>query len=389
MNKKRPVAVLTTGRQDYGVLRSLLLILHESPEFDLQLLVGGMHLSSLFGRTVLQIKADGLIPSVELDWLHGDETPIYDQAAQALRLVSLALRDLRPECILLVGDRFETVSAALAATFEGVPIVHLHGGEETEGAMDNVFRHAITKMAHLHLVSHPIHAHRVIQMGEHPDTVFVVGAPGLDNLFRDDLPDRSGIEKKLGTALKLPVIIVTLHPETTMDAIKNEAMAENLLHSMSAVAATYVITLPNADPHNEIIRDKFIRWASTNNSACAVEALGEKYFHALMREADLMIGNSSSALVEAPAYQLPVIDIGDRQKGRLCGDNVVHVDACEPALADIISEMIQPKWRERLAGTSSIFGAGVASQRIVEILRGWTPPLTPQKSFYQVKIHGD
>ena len=205
MNRNaQQTAVLTTGRQDFGVLRGILMLMDASPDFDLHLLVGGMHLSRQFGSTVNQIKDDGLVPAAELRWLNDQgDTSINDQSAFALQTVGEALREIKPDYLVVVGDRYETMAAALAATLERVPIVHLHGGEETEGAIDNVFRHAITKLSHLHFVSHPMYAERVVQMGEHPDLVHTVGAPGLDNLFRPDLPTRRDLDKRLEIELKI------------------------------------------------------------------------------------------------------------------------------------------------------------------------------------------
>jgi len=375
-------AVLTTGRQDFGLLRGILMLMEASPDFDLQLLVGGMHLSSQFGFTVNQIIADGFVPTAELRWINDQcDTPINEQSAIALQVVGEVLREIKPDYLVLVGDRFETMAAALAATLELIPIVHLHGGEETVGAIDNVLRHAITKLSHLHLVSHSMHAKRVIQMGEHPDLVHVVGAPGLDNLYRPDLPSRRDLEKRLEIDLKSPVVIVTFHPVTSNPSETFQAL-ENLLTAINEVKATYVITLPNSDPHNQIIRKKFLAWSSSRQNGISVEALGERYFHVLMREADLMIGNSSSALIEAPAYQLPVIDIGSRQKGRLRAKNTINVPADSQNLVEVFHNLLQPEWRQRLEGTTSPYGDGNASQRILEVLRNWQPPKNPQKSFY-------
>lgn len=385
MNNPRRIAVLSTGRQDYGVLRGILKLMDESSDFDLNLIIGGMHLSPEYGYTKKQVIADNIVPAAELHWLNdGNQTSIQSQTAIALQLMSDSLNEIKPEALVMVGDRFETAAAAFAATFERIPIVHLHGGEETEGAIDNVFRHAITKMSHLHLVSHTLHAERVIQMGEHPETVHIVGAPGLDNLFRDDLPTRSDLEKKLGIQLVKPVVIVTLHPVTT-DPLETQQIMENLLDTLEKVQATYVITLPNTDPDNQVIREKFTKWGTSHPKSCVVDALGESFFHGLMREADLMVGNSSAALVEAPAYQLPAINIGNRQKGRLYGQNIVHVDANESGLQRIINTVLLPDWRAQLAGTKSPYGDGASSRQIIEILRNWHVPENARKSFFMVE----
>jgi UDP-hydrolysing UDP-N-acetyl-D-glucosamine 2-epimerase len=297
-------------------------------------------------------------------------------------LLAEALGVINPDFLMLVGDRFETAAAALAASLETVPIVHLHGGEETEGAIDNLLRHAITKMSHLHLVSHSLHYSRIVAMGEHPGAVHIVGAPGLDNMFRDDLPSLSEVETRLGIPLSKPVIIVTLHP-VTVDSKEGPEALKILLGVMEAVKATYIITLPNADKGNQLIREAFLSWADSHRNAIAVEALGERFYYSLMREADLMVGNSSSALVEAPVYQLPAINIGTRQKGRLCGQNVVHVDIEATAAFNAFSELLAPKWRDRLKGTTSLYGDGRSAERIVEILCSWEIPKDTRKSFFE------
>ena len=365
-------AVLTTGRQDYGVLRSTLKLLSTSKDFELVLLVGGMHLSDRYGLTVGLIEADRLPIARRLNWIerNGREPTTQEQSADTLRLVSAALSDFSPDFLFLVGDRFETAAAAFAAVLSRIPLVHLHGGEETVGAIDNQFRHAITKMSHLHLVSHSVHAKRVMQMGELPETVFVVGAPGLDNLARLDLLTKQELEKQLNMALKPPLIIVTLHPTT---AITDETYKtiDLLLQVMNLRQATYIITLPNNDPGNELIRMRFRSWVEGRENARAVNALGERAYFGLMRIADLMVGNSSSGLVEAGAYQLPVIDIGSRQQGRLRGPNVLHADPELSSLNSAFEKALSKEFKISLQGTFSIYGDGNSSSRIVNILRNW------------------
>ncbi len=366
-------AVLTTGRQDYGVLRSTLKLLSTDKDFELFLLVGGMHLSDRYGRTIKQIETDELNITRIMNWMgiRDEESSIQEQSAEAIRLVSSALAELEPDFLLLVGDRFETAAAAFAAVLCRVPIVHLHGGEETEGAIDNQLRHAITKMSHFHLVSHPLHQARVIQMGEPPETVHVVGAPGLDNLFRPDLPAIEELESILNVKLKSPVIIVTLHPVTALIDETRRAV-EALLRVMDQRQATYIITSPNADPGNEFIRASFLTWAEKHSNTRSVEALGERVYFGLMRIADLMVGNSSSGLVEAGACQLPVIDIGSRQQGRLRGPNVLHADPEYHSLQHAFEVALTTEFKQSLRGTFSPYGDGCSANRIVRILRGWS-----------------
>ena len=358
------LAVLTTGRQDWGILRSTCLALRD----QVILLAGGMHNEPRFGSTVEQLVADGFTPE-RLRWAEHDD--VQRQAADALRLVGEALEHHRPDALLLVGDRFETAAAALAATLARVPIVHLHGGEETEGAFDNALRHAITKLAHLHLTAHERYAQRVIAMGEDPANVHVVGAPGLDNLRRDDLATRAELETFLGMTLAPPVVLVTLHPATLGGSPEAEATA--MLAAMDRVDATYVITLPNVDPGAAAIRERLVAAARAPRRVAA-EALGERRYFGLMRCCDAMLGNSSSGLIEAPVLQLPVVNIGDRQKGRLREPNVIDVAADADAIVAALGRALDPAVRASLPATSQ-FGDGGSAARIAAILRTWRPNL--------------
>ena len=386
------LAVLTTGRQDWGILRSTCVAIRDGQPSELCLIVGGMHCADAFGRTEQLIIADGFEPAERLDWIAGAATP-HSQAGRAVEAVGDALARQRPDALLLVGDRFETAAAALAATLERIPIVHLHGGELTAGAFDDALRNAVTKLSHLHLVSHPDHARRVIAMGEAPGTVHVVGAPGLDNLHRADLPGRAELEQFLGIPLTPPVVIMALHPTTLAlplggqtgssgPGVPASAAAEiaGVVGVMDRVAATYVVTLPNNDPGHEMLRGALVE-AARGERRVAVDALGDRRFWGLMRIADAMLGNSSSALIEAPALGLPAVNVGDRQQGRIRGDNVIDVPTSEVgAVASALLEALAPATRHRLAGSASPFGDGRSASRIVDILGGWTPPHPPRKA---------
>ena len=380
MSERRRVAVLTSGRQDWGLLRSTVRLLEHSSDFDPIVYAAGMHHSREHGRTLEMILRDGIEPR-ELRTLDDASTP-GGEAAATLRLVADALLADRPEALLLLGDRSETLAAAHAAVLARVPIVHLHGGEETEGAVDNVLRHAITKLATLHLVSHEAHARRVVQMGEHPDTVHVVGAPGLDNLERDDLPDRAELERRLGLALEPPVVLVTVHP-TTLDE-DPAAVVRAVAAAMDVVPATYVVTLPNNDAGGAEIRAFWPTWAAGRSRVAIVPALGEAGYWGMLRVADAVLGNSSSGIVEAPAAGLPVIDVGDRQKGRLRPDSVVHAPAQAAAVTRALEQALRPGARETARAATPLFPAGPAAPRIVEALRRWRPETPPRKAFFEI-----
>lgn len=386
------LAVLTSGRQDWGILRSTCAALRDDRRFELSLIVGGMHCVTAFGHTDDLIVADGFEPDERLDWIAGTTTP-HGEAGRAVEAIGDALARQRPDALLLVGDRFETASAALAATLERVPIVHLHGGEVTEGAFDDSLRNAVTKLSHLHLVSHPDHARRVAALGEALETIHVVGAPGLDNLRRSDLPDRDELERHLGIELIPPVVIVTVHPTTlarppssvgVMDGGATDWVAVDevaaVVGAMDRVPATYVVTLPNNDPGAQALRETLLA-AALGESRVAVDALGERRFWGMLKLADAMLGNSSSALIEAPALGLPAVNVGDRQQGRIRGENVIDVPTADvDAITRALREALAPETRRRLAGAVSPFGDGRSAARIIEILAGWTPPHSPRKA---------
>jgi len=339
-----------------------------------------MHLRPEFGYTIDLIRRDGLSIARELDFLAGQSTPARDAMAEAVRLVGAALEADAPDALVLLGDRYETCAAGLAATLHGTPIVHLHGGEETEGAVDNAFRHALTKLSHLHLVSHEQHAERVRQMGERADSVVVVGAPGLDNLVRDDLPGVRELEAHLGAALVPPIVVTTVHP-STLGTQAPDAEVRAIADSMAQVPATYVVTQPNADPGNEVVRTVWREVAAHNSSVILVEALGEMRFWALLRIASAVLGNSSAGLVEAPAAGLPVVNVGDRQRGRLRSAHIIDVAADREAIAHALREALSPERRLRLHHEPSPYPSPPAAPRIVDALARWTPERPPRKRF--------
>ncbi|MEP6651744.1 MAG: UDP-N-acetylglucosamine 2-epimerase [Myxococcales bacterium] len=372
------IAVLTTGRQDWGILRSVCVALRSDPAFQFRLIAGGMHYSARHGRTASLIEQQGFTIDEALPFTSndGDQTAAQECGAM-MPLLERALRRLSAQALLLIGDRFETLAAAMTAALVRVPVVHLHGGEQTQGAVDDLFRHAITKLSHLHFVSHPSHAARVVAMGEDPKTVHMVGAPGLDNAHRIDLPTREDLERHLGIPLKAPVVLVTLHPATLGDDPALEATA--VAAAMDEVPATYVITLPNSDPGNEITR-AILMSAAAQPGRIAAQALGEARYWALLRLADAVLGNSSSGLIEAPVYALPAVNVGRRQLGRLRGANVIDVVADKDAIVTGLRRALGAEFRISIKGTVSPYGDGHAGERIRDVLVRWTPPQPPVKA---------
>lgn len=369
------VAVLTTGRQDWGILRSTCLALRGRAQ--VVVLAGGMATDPRFGDVAAQVRATGL--DVEgVPWPLGDDVAHDQEASAAMSALGVALRRVRPDALVLVGDRYETAVAALTSTILSIPVVHLHGGEETEGAIDNVLRHAISKLASLHFVSHETYGRRLRQMGEAAESVVVVGAPGLDNLHRDDLPDRGELERTLGLSLGSPLVLVTVHPTTL--ALEPVAEARAVVEAMGQVDATYVITLPNTDAGAPEVRELMKR-AGEGPRRVVSAALGERGYWGLLRVADAMLGNSSSGLIEAPAVALPVVNVGSRQAGRLRGANVLDAEPDSALVVAALRRALTPEFRAHVRASPPLFGAGHAGEAIAERLLTWQIPKPPRKRF--------
>lgn len=373
------IAVLTTGRQDYGILRSTVVAMRSDARFELLVWAGGMHLDERYGSTISLVRGDVDVAR-ELPFLGPDD--VVADAAEAMRVLAAALRADRPDAILLVGDRSETTAAGLAAVLLGVPIIHLHGGEESEGAIDNQLRHALTKMAHLHLVSHPSHAARVLQMGESARDVVVVGAAGLDNLHRSDLDGRTELERRLRHDLPAPLVVVTVHPETLgVGADANALAVGAAMDAQTLEGVTWVITQPNADHGGAAIRRFWTEWAASRPRAVLTDALGERGYWGLLRLADAVLGNSSSGLIEAPALGLPVVNVGDRQRGRLRSAHVTDVPADATQIEAAVRVALAPSRRSALAREPGYYPPGPVAPRILDAIARWSIPRPPRKRF--------
>jgi UDP-hydrolysing UDP-N-acetyl-D-glucosamine 2-epimerase len=345
-----------------------------------------MHCSETFGNTAQLVEEAGFKGYERLAWITDEVLPsAAEQAGAALRMVGRVLGKRESQALIILGDRFETAAAALAATIASIPIIHISGGEETEGAFDNQLRHAITKMSHLHFVGSEDAAARLWAMGEDPNNTHVVGDPLLDNLHRKDLASREELEEFIGGSLQAPVIIVTIHPTTLGDSAESECHA--LIEAIGRVEGTYIITQANSDPGHEIIRGLLLN-AAQGPRRYFVPSLGDRRYWGLMRCADAMLGNSSSGIVEAPAVELPVVNIGDRQKGRLRASNVIDVPPDCERIADALHTALTSDFRVALRGSASPYGDGHSAERIVKILMDWFPPHPPKKSSVHISYGG-
>lgn len=322
----RKIAVVSGSRADYGLLVPLLRLLEADPEFELQLIACAAHLSPEFGLTKQFIESDGFTIHAEVEMLLSGDTP--SAITKSLGLGCIGFGDtfnrLKPDLVVLLGDRFEILAAAQAAMISQIPIAHLHGGETTEGAFDEAIRHSVTKMSHLHFVAAEPFRNRVIQLGENPESVFNVGAIGLDEMFGEQSMSKDEVIEALGIEIKAPLFLVTYHPVTLSQSNQVETL-KNILSAMDHWQdASIVITYANSDTFGRALVDEINSYAQNKMDRVLVRAsLGRKLYLETMRHASCVIGNSSSGIIEAPSMGVPTINVGPRQQGRLRAPSVI------------------------------------------------------------------
>jgi UDP-hydrolysing UDP-N-acetyl-D-glucosamine 2-epimerase len=367
---RRAIGVVTVARSDYGHLLPLLEALQAAPDVDLLVYVAGSHLAARFGGTADLVAADGWPIAARVDMGIDDDAPAAIAAAIGRGVAGFAaeLARRRPDLLLVLGDRYEMLSAAVAALPFALPVAHLHGGEVTEGAIDEQIRHAITKLAHLHFPAAEPYAARLRQLGEEPWRVHCCGAPGLDRLRARATLSRAALGERLGRSLGRPTLLVTFHPETlAVDDVPRQA--EELTAALEKVDGEIVATAPGADAGHRAISAALERLAGRRPATHLLPTLGDDVYCSLLREADVMVGNSSSGLIEAPTFGLPVVNVGDRQRGRLGARNVLHVPAEREAIAQAIRRALDPAFRAGLGGLVNPYGDGHAAPRIARVLR--------------------
>lgn len=368
MTGRRRICVITGGRAEYGLLQWVMHEIRAAPDLELQLIVTGAHLERRFGLTVGQIEADGFPIDARVPLGLDRDAPgdVVRAMARCLTGVSDALERLKPDIVVVLGDRYEILAAAEAALIHGVPLAHIAGGDVTEGAFDESIRHALTKLAHIHLTTHAQAAARVLQMGEDPSRVHVVGSPGLDHLRRTPLLDGEALAAALGAPLGERNLLVTWHP-VTLEADGGLGGFDALLAALDAFGPEVVkwVTRPNADPGGGAIEARLDRWAAGRADVHVFASLGQLRYLSLMAQVDAVVGNSSSGLYEAPSFGVPTVDIGDRQKGRLAAASVIR---CVPA-PGAIEAAIRRAFEMDCSGIENPYGDGDSARRIVDILR--------------------
>lgn len=366
----RAIGVVSVSRSDYGHLLPVLEEIRAAPDLRLLLFVAGMHLAPAFGRTADAIEADGWPIAERIEMLEPGDSPdaVAGSIGNGVSGFARAYARQRPDLVVVLGDRFEMLAAAVAALPFALPVAHIHGGEESQGAMDNQIRHAITKLAHLHFASAEPHARRLAHMGEEEWRIHTTGAPGLDRIRTMDFLTREALAKVLELPPDGPWLLVTFHP-VTLEYAETEAQVDELLAALDKVDGTLVITYPNADTAGRTVIRRMEEFAARRPRARLRQNLGDQAYLSLLRHADAMVGNSSSGLIEAPSFGLPVVDVGSRQRGRLRGTNVINVGCARDEILRGIEAALAPGFRERLRGSPNPYGDGHAVPRIVRVLR--------------------
>lgn len=367
----RTICVFTGTRAEYGLLRSLMRAIGDDPELRLQIIASGMHLSPEFGMTVTEIEADGFAIDERVEMLLSGDTPLAVAKSLGVGVLGYAeaLHRLRPDVVVVLGDRFEALGLAQAAMLLRVPIAHIHGGEKTEGMIDEAVRHSITKMAHLHFVAADEFRQRVIQLGEEPARVFTVGAPGLDAIEALELLDRHQLEEELGFELRRPTLLVTYHPATLTPTATAPALDALFVALEQLPEARVVFTKSNADAHGRMIdRAVDIYVAEHPEQAIAFRSLGHTRYLSMVRQADAVVGNSSSGLIEAPALHTPTVNMGDRQQGRLRAPSVIDCGETPEEILAAIRKAVSDDFRQLAATSGSPYGDGSAVPRIKDVL---------------------
>lgn len=385
---KRKICVITGTRADYGLLKCVMQLIRDDVNLSLQVVASGMHLSSEFGLTYRVIERDGFTIDHKVEMLLSSDSSLGIAKSMGLGLIGYAeaLDKLKPDLVLLLGDRFEIFVAASAALVARIPIGHIHGGEATEGLIDEAIRHSLTKMSHLHFVAAEAYRRRVIQLGEHPSRVFLVGSPGLDNIEQLKLLNKVELEDALSISFRAKSLVITFHP-VTLDKASAEAQMAELLNALSGLSdTTLIFTLPNADNDGRVLISMIENFVKKYPNAVSFTSLGQLLYLSCIANCDAVIGNSSSGLLEAPSFKKPTINIGDRQKGRLRASSVIDCDPVSDAITSAITLLYSKQFQSKLADVVNPYGAYGASSKIVSILKEVMLEGLIKKKFYDLDL---
>jgi len=379
----KKICVVTGTRAEYGLLRYVMEGIRQSPVLELQLIATGIHLSPEFGMTVETIEADGFTIDRKVEMLLSSDTAVGVTKSMGLGMIGFAdaLAELKPDLMLVLGDRYEIFAAAASAMITKIPIAHLHGGETTEGAFDEAIRHSITKMSHLHFVAAEKYRRRVIQLGEMPERVFNVGGLGIDNILRLKLLTRDELENALDFKFLKRNLLITFHP-TTLEHGTSAHQMDELLAALAELKTTGLIfTMPNADPEGRLLSHQIEAFCAKNPQARFYTSLGQLRYLSVIQYVDGVLGNSSSGLTEVPSFKKGTINIGDRQRGRLRAESVIDCHPERKSISMAICQLYTSAFLATLPKIENPYGNGGASESILSILEDQSFKTLLKKSF--------
>lgn len=381
---KRKICVITGTRAEYGLLRWVMQGIQDDSGLTLQIIATGTHLSPEFGLTFREIEQDGFQIDRKVEMLTSSDTPVGIAKSMGLGLIGFAdaLNELHPDLIVVLGDRFEIFSAVSAALVARIPVAHVHGGETTEGSIDEGLRHSITKMSHLHFVAAEEYRQRVIQLGEQPDRVFMVGGLGVDNIKRMKLLDREALEQSLGIQLGEKSLLVTFHPVTLETGTAADQMAALLAVLDGLHDTQLVFTMPNADTDGRLLITMIEQFVAQHANSRAYTSLGQLRYLSCLAHVDGVVGNSSSGLLEAPSFQKGTINIGDRQRGRLQAASVINCEPTRESITTALKHLYSAGFHTGLRNVRNPYGEGGASEKILATLKSAALDGVLKKSFY-------
>lgn len=380
---KKKICIITGSRAEYGLLLPLLTLIKQDRFFDLQIIATGMHVSKEFGNTYKQIEKDGFTISAKIKMLLPSDTSVAIAKSTGIGLMGIAdaLQQLKPDLVVVIADRFESFAGTTAAYLLGIPIAHIHGGEVTEGAFDEGLRHSMTKMSYWHFTSTEKYRQRVIQLGEQPARVFNVGAIGLDNIKQMQLLSKKELQKQIGFSFAVKTAMVTFHP-VTLDKQSAAHQCKNLMNALAkAKNINYIFTKPNADTDGRIIAqmmDEFVN--KYPQRAICFTSMGQLRYLSALQYVDMMIGNSSSGIIEMPHFNKPTVNIGNRQKGRVMANSIINCNADTNSILKAIEKALATKKLK----AEKLYGNGTAATKIYAVLKKQSKVQTVQKSFYDL-----
>ena len=384
----RSIAILTATRAEYGLLRNLIVGLNAVDEFHIEVLVTGAHLSMEQGFMYREIEKDGIQISKKIEILLESGSPAAISKSMGLAMIGFAeyFTDNKPDALIVLGDRYETLAVCCAAMNARIPIIHLYGGDTTEGAIDAV-RHAITKMSYLHFTSTEESRKRVIQLGENPDRVFCVGAIGIDNALKEEKLTKAEVSREVGLDLAVPYGVVTFHPVTLEGNV--EAQCRELFAAIDYLKEyQYIVTGANADCGGSQINQLWKKFIQERPNVSFVVSLGQKKYHSALKYASFVLGNSSSGLSEAPSFHVPTVNIGDRQRGRLRADSVFDCKIERQEIVTAVQTVMSPEFQNKLEHMENPYGDGNATERIIQVLteKLSNETINLKKTFYNIRF---